>query len=73
MILRYPILLFFISINVVLYAQSPYMLRGDQAYHTYDRMEILKLSDTTLVNSINNYDRKSLIQFLYLLPDQMQF
>lgn len=73
MILRYPILLFFISINVVLCAQSPYMLRGDQAYHTYDRMEILRLSDTTLVNSINNYDRKSLIQFLYLLPDQMQF
>ncbi len=44
--------------------QSPYMLRGDQAYHTYDRLEILRMSDTSLVNSINNYDRKILVNFL---------
>lgn len=36
-------------------AQSPSIQRGDQAYHTYDRAEILKLGDTTLVNSISTY------------------
>lgn len=40
------------------------MLRGDQAYHTYDRLEILRWTDTTLVNGINNLDRKSLVQWL---------
>ena len=53
-----------LCINMCLYAQSPYMLRGDQAYHTYDRMEILNMSDTTLINGINNYDRKELIKFM---------
>jgi hypothetical protein len=55
--------LFFVIIGLFicqihLFSQSPYILRGDQAYHTYDRSEILKWADTTLVNSINNYDRK---------------
>lgn len=45
-------------------AQSPYMLRGDQAYHTYDRLEILRKTDSTLVNGINNTDRKELVGFL---------
>jgi hypothetical protein len=44
--------------------QSPYMLRGDQAYHTYDRLEILRKLDTSLNNSINNYNRKELVQAL---------
>jgi hypothetical protein len=45
------------------HAQSPYILRGDQAYHTYDRAEILRLSDTTLINGINNYDRNLTVDF----------
>ena len=57
-------LLFFLLIIHFISAQSPYMLRGDQAYHTYDRLEILKKSDTSLVNGINNLDRKELINFL---------
>ena len=44
-------------------AQSPYILRGDQAYHSYDRAEILKLADTSLISSINNFNRKELISY----------
>ena len=44
-------------------AQSPNILRNDQIHHTYDRFEILRKSDTTLVNSINNYDRKETMIF----------
>ena len=44
-------------------AQSPNILRYDQIHHTYDRFEILKKSDTSLVNSINNYDRKETMMF----------
>lgn len=44
-------------------AQSPEILRGDPAYHTYDRMEILRMADTTMTNGINNYDRKRTINF----------
>ena len=51
-----PFLFFFSYYNC--FAQSPYILRNDQAYHTYDRSEILRWSDTTLSNGINNYDRK---------------
>lgn len=51
-----PFLFFFSSYDC--FAQSPYILRNDQAYHTYDRSEILRWSDTTLSNGINNYDRK---------------
>ncbi|MFZ1748724.1 MAG: hypothetical protein WAU01_00960 [Saprospiraceae bacterium] len=53
--------------------QAPYMLRGDQAYHTYDRLEIMRWCDTTLVNGINNYDRKELVNFLRsnTINDQM--
>jgi hypothetical protein len=72
MVSRCAIFFFCLGFNMITYAQSPYMVRGDQAYHTYDRMEILKMTDTTLVNSINNYDRKALIQYLYLLPHPTQ-
>lgn len=72
MVIRCAIFFFCLAFNVITYAQSPYMVRGDQAYHTYDRMEILRMADTTLVNSINNYDRKALIQYLYLLPHPAQ-
>ncbi len=44
-------------------AQSPNIMRYDQIQHTYDRYEILKKSDTTLVNGINNYDRKETMMF----------
>lgn len=46
-----------------IFGQSPYILRGDQAYHTYDRAEILRWVDTTFSNSINNYDRKLTTQY----------
>ena len=52
-----------LSLSSFMIAQSPYMLRGDQAYHTYDRVEILQTGDTTMSNSINNYNRKELIQY----------
>lgn len=57
--MKFNILLLLLSISFqLLKAQSPYILRGDQANHTYDRMELLRTGDTTLVNGINNYDRK---------------
>jgi len=46
------------------YSQSPYINRGDQAYHTYDRLEILRKLDSTLVNGINNLDRAHLVKLL---------
>ena len=45
------------------WGQSPFILRGDPAYHTYDRAEILRWSDSTLINSINNYDRKRTTEY----------
>ena len=62
--IRYIICYFLFCLIIGASAQSPYMIRGDQAYHTYDRMEILQKADTTLVNGINNYNRKQLIIFL---------
>lgn len=57
--MKFSLFLFIVYIfTVQSVAQSPYLLRGDQVYHTYDRSEILRWSDTSLVNSINNYDRK---------------
>lgn len=50
-------------LNINITAQSPYILRNDQAYHTYDRAEILRWSDTTMSNSLNNYDRKLTTEF----------
>ena len=50
--------------------QSPYIVRGDQAYHTYDRLEILGLTDTTLVSSVNNLDKKEMSLFLKSITDQ---
>ncbi|MCZ2337856.1 MAG: hypothetical protein LC127_06565 [Chitinophagales bacterium] len=44
-------------------AQSPEILRGDPAYHTYDRMEILRMARHNNDNGINNYDRKRTINF----------
>lgn len=46
-----------------IFGQSPSILRGDLAYHTYDRAEILRWADTTMINSVNNYDRKHTIEF----------
>jgi hypothetical protein len=45
-------------------AQSPYILRGDQSYHSYDRLEILQKNDTFLINSIGNINRKEMVQYL---------
>lgn len=56
-----------------LQGQSPYILRGDQAYHTYDRAEILKLSDTSMINGLQNYSRRSLIGFLDQISDSGQY
>ncbi len=47
----------------LLSSQSPTVLRGDHAYHTYDRAEILRWSDTSIINSVNNYDRKKLTDY----------
>lgn len=44
-------------------AQSPHILRTDPAYHTFDRMDVLRMSDTSLVSSINNYNRKEIIRY----------
>lgn len=63
--MRYFLILswvFLSQLNVL--CQSPYMLRGDQAYHTYDRMEILRKIDTTMTNGINNYNREQLVNIL---------
>ncbi|MBC7885465.1 MAG: hypothetical protein H7X99_08315 [Saprospiraceae bacterium] len=57
------VIVFFILVYRPLTGQSPYMLRGDQTYHTYDRMEIMQKGDTSMVNSINNYDRKQTIDY----------
>lgn len=66
--LLFPILITFVVKTAV--AQSPNILRNDQIHHTYDRFEILRKSDTTLVNGINNYDRKeSMIFFRRSLSD----
>ncbi|MBK9736174.1 MAG: hypothetical protein IPO92_14925 [Saprospiraceae bacterium] len=46
------------------FGQSPLIPRGDQTYHTYDRLEILRKVDTSLVNSINNFNRKETIVYL---------
>ncbi|MBK8626174.1 MAG: hypothetical protein IPN86_11580 [Saprospiraceae bacterium] len=59
----YLCLFFTLLMTAHLFAQSPYILRGDQAYHTYDRVDILRLSDTTLINSVNNYNRKMTMDF----------
>lgn len=44
-------------------AQSPHILRTDPAYHTFDRMDVLRMSDTSLLSSINNYNRKETIRY----------
>ncbi len=58
----FTVLFLVFSISVIL-GQSPYILRGDQAYHTYDRSEILRLIDTNFINSLSNYDRKLTTQY----------
>lgn len=48
----------------LIWSQSPSILRGDPAYHTYERAEILGWIDTTMCSSLNNYDRKLTTSFL---------
>lgn len=55
---------FFYTLSNTCFSQSPYILRLDQAYHTYDRSEILRWTDSTFSNSINNYDRKITTSYL---------
>ncbi|MBK9151387.1 MAG: hypothetical protein IPM26_10465 [Saprospiraceae bacterium] len=52
-----------IILSVRTIAQSPHILRTDPAYHTFDRMDVLRMSDTSLVSSINNYNRKEIIRY----------
>lgn len=62
--MRIFILLCLFSIDwLIVSAQSPTTKRGDQAYHTYDRMEILKQGDTSLVNGINNLNSQPLYNY----------
>lgn len=68
----YVFILFLCFIALGLLGQSAYMLRGDQAYHTYDRLEIMKMLDTSLNNSINNYNRKELVHVLHRLKEGAQ-
>ena len=57
------LLFLLISLTSHIFGQSPYILRGDQAYHTYDRAEILRLVDTNFTNGLNNYDRQLTTQY----------
>jgi hypothetical protein len=50
-------------------SQAPYILRGDQTYHTLDRMEMLRFADTTMVTSIGNYNRDQVISYLRNVSD----
>lgn len=47
------------------HTQSPQILRHDPLYHTADRMDILRLNDTFLISSINNFNRKEIIEYLF--------
>lgn len=65
------ILLLLLIFQVAGRGQSPYILRGDQTYHTIDRMEMLRFTDTAMVTSIGNYNRDQVISFLGRLPDSV--
>lgn len=58
-------LIFVVSVlySYLIFGQSPSILRGDPAYHTYDRAEILRWADTTMMNSVNNYERKHTVAY----------
>lgn len=71
--MRFFVLVFlFLLLHVYLKGQAPYMLRGDQAYHTYDRLEITRALDTTMANGINNYNRKELVNILKRINSTIQ-
>jgi len=57
-------LLLWILASTLGLAQSSYILRGDQAYHTLDRIEMLRWSDTSMVTAIGNYNRDQVIKYL---------
>ncbi len=57
------ILFILFSLNTNLSSQSPYLLRGDIAYHIYDRAELLLNRNSEIFNSINNYNRKELTNY----------
>jgi len=63
------ILLLLLFLQVAVRGQSPYILRGDQTYHTLDRMEMLRFADTAMVTSIGNYNRDQVISYLRWVTD----
>jgi len=52
----------FFFVNSV-FCQAPSIIRGDIGYHTYDRAELVMNSDSELFSSINNYNRKDLVNY----------
>ena len=46
------------------YAQSPYILRNSVEHHILDRIEILQLSDTFLMSSVNNLEAKNAVEIV---------
>lgn len=60
----YYISLIFLIFCINLWSQSPAVERYDPAYHTYDRMDILQLSDTSMTDAVNNFDKKKLTEYL---------
>ncbi|MBK9255830.1 MAG: hypothetical protein IPM42_10110 [Saprospiraceae bacterium] len=44
-------------------AQSPHILRNDPMYHTFDRMDILKQTDSFMISSIGNFNRKETVNY----------
>lgn len=63
------LLVLIVSCNVG-FSQSPYILRGDQTYHTLDRIDMLRLSDTGMVMAIGNYPRDQVVAYLSRITDQ---
>lgn len=51
--------LYFIICVVSVHSQSPYVLRNSVEHTIFDRIEILNLSDTFLVSSMNNIDART--------------
>jgi hypothetical protein len=46
------------------YSQSPYILRNSVEHHIFDRIEIMQLSDTFLMSSVNNTEIKNVMEIL---------
>jgi len=53
-----------IFLPTIILAQSPYIPRGNNAHFLMDRIEILQLSDTFHMSSINNLSAKQSIELL---------